>query len=255
VSIGETLAREREQAGLTLTQVSKQTRIRESVIRAMEHDDFSTCGGNFYARGHIRSISRVIGIDPEPLVQEFDDAHDGPPMPLSALTAFEPERPVAFRERRSPNWSAAMALALALVVVYAIVQVVNGAGDGERRSAQQVAGTPAAPGPATTSATPSTAPPKRDDPVAVAPRDEVELQVKARSTTWVNVRGDKGKQLFSGLIREGQSREWKDPKKLSILIGNGGGLRLTVNGEDIGSPGAPGSVYRMSFTPDDPDAA
>jgi cytoskeletal protein RodZ len=252
VSIGETLARERERAGLTLTQVSKQTRIRETVIRAIEQDDFSTCGGNFYARGHIRSISRVIGIDPEPLVREYDDAHGGAPMPLSAMTAFEPERPVAFRERRSPNWSAAMALALALVVIYAVVQVVDGAGGGERRSAQQVAGTPGA---GASSASPSTAPPKASDPVAVAPRKEVELQVKARSTTWVNVRGDKGKQLFSGLIREGQSREWTDPKKISLLIGNGGGLRLTVNGEDIGSPGAAGSVYRVSFTPDDPDSA
>jgi hypothetical protein len=144
-------------------------------------------------------------------------------------------------------------MALALVVIYGIVQVVNGTGDSERRAARQVAGTPAPPA---TSARPSTAPPpKAQDPVAVAPRKEVELRVKARSTTWVNIRGDKGKQLFSGLLRQGQSREWKDPKKLSILIGNGGGLRLTVNGEDIGSPGAPGSVYRMSFTPDDPGEA
>ncbi|GLZ04388.1 membrane protein [Actinomadura sp. NBRC 104412] len=253
MSIGETLARERERAGLTLTQVSRQTRIRESVIRAMEQDDFSTCGGNFYARGHIRSVARVIGIDPEPLVREYDDAHGGAPMPLSAVTAFEPERPVEFRERRAPNWSAAMAFALALVLIYGIVQVVNSVGDGERRSAQQVAGTPAAPAPGTTSASPSTTPPK--DPVAAAPRDEVELKVKARSTTWVNVRGDEGRQLFSGLLRKGQSREWTDPEKLSILIGNGGGLHVTVNGQDIGYPGSPGSVYRITFTPEDPDSA
>ena len=72
MSIGETLAEERQRAGLSVTQVSLQTRIRETVIRGMEADDFSLCGGNFYARGHIRSISRVIGIDPEPLVAECD---------------------------------------------------------------------------------------------------------------------------------------------------------------------------------------
>ncbi|MEW2352709.1 helix-turn-helix domain-containing protein [Spirillospora sp. NPDC029432] len=250
MSIGETLAREREQAGLTLTQVSLQTRIRESVIRAMEHDDFSTCGGNFYARGHIRSVSRVIGIDPEPLVREYDDAHGGAPMPLSAAAAFEPERAVAFRERRSPNWSAAMALALALVVVYGIFQVVTTAGGGERRTARQVAGTPA---PART--TPSKAPPKANDPVAAAPRKKVVLQVKARRTTWVNIRGDKGEQLFSGMIRAGDSRKWTEKKKISILIGNGGGLRVAVNGEDIGTPGQGGGVTRMTFTPDDPKTA
>ncbi|GAA2457970.1 helix-turn-helix domain-containing protein [Actinomadura vinacea] len=255
MSIGETLAREREQAGLTLTQVSLQTRIRESVIRAMEQDDFSGCGGNFYARGHIRSVSRVIGIDPEPLVREYDDAHGGAPMPLSAVAAFEPERAVVFRERRSPNWSAAMALALALVVIYGVVQVVGTGGDRERRTARQVAGTPAAPGRAPASPTPTAAPPKANDPVAVAPRKNVKIQVKGVRSTWVNVRGDKGRQLYSGMIRAGQTRRWTDPKKISILIGNGGGLRLVVNGEDLGTPGEGGGVYRMSFTPDDPDEA
>jgi len=64
VSIGETLADARRQAGLTITQVSRETRIRESIIRDIEQDDFSACGGDFYARGHIRSIASVVGIDP-----------------------------------------------------------------------------------------------------------------------------------------------------------------------------------------------
>ena len=57
MSIGETLADARRQAGLTITQVSRETRIRESIIRDIEQDDFSACGGDFYARGHIRSIA------------------------------------------------------------------------------------------------------------------------------------------------------------------------------------------------------
>ncbi len=73
VSIGDTLAEARRQAGLTLTQVSQQTRIRESIIRSIEQDDFSPCGGDFYARGHIRSIAEVVGVDPVPLIREYDD--------------------------------------------------------------------------------------------------------------------------------------------------------------------------------------
>lgn len=92
MSIGETLASERERAGLTLTQVSLRTRIRETVVRAIEHDDFSPCGGNFYARGHIRSIARVIGIDPEPLVQEYDETHGGAPQPVSPSRRSSPRR-------------------------------------------------------------------------------------------------------------------------------------------------------------------
>ncbi|MEU5878418.1 RodZ domain-containing protein [Spirillospora sp. NPDC047279] len=248
MNIGETLTEERQKAGLTVTQVSLQTRIRETVIRAIEHNDFTACGGNFYARGHIRSISRVIGIDPEPLVRAFDESHGGAPQPVSAITAFEPETPVAFRERRAPNWSAAMALALVLVVIYGIVQVVDGDGDPAKRQAQQVAGPAVKP-------TPTPTQPSKD-PVAVAPRKKVDLQVKARRTTWINVRGDKGKTLFSGMLRTGDVRDWSAKKKISILIGNGDGVRLTVNGKDLGAPDSEGGgVVRLSFTPDDPEGA
>src|ERR1022692_3990168 len=51
VSIGEVLAAARRQADLTITQVSQRTRIRETIIRGIEGDDFSACGADFYARG------------------------------------------------------------------------------------------------------------------------------------------------------------------------------------------------------------
>ena len=59
MSIGESLADARRQAGLTVTQVSQQTRIRESIIRDIEQGDFAASGGDFYARGHIRSIAEI----------------------------------------------------------------------------------------------------------------------------------------------------------------------------------------------------
>ena len=65
MSIGDTLAEARRHAGLTITQVSQQTRIRESIIRSIEQGDFSGCGGDFYARGHIRSIAAAVGADPD----------------------------------------------------------------------------------------------------------------------------------------------------------------------------------------------
>ncbi|MFC5180983.1 helix-turn-helix domain-containing protein [Actinomadura harenae] len=247
MSIGETLAREREQAGLTLTEVSLRTRVRESVVRAIEHDDFSPCGGNFYARGHIRSIARVIGIDPEPLVQEFDEAHGGAPQPASAVAVFEPDQQVALRGRRSPNWTAAMALALVLVVGYGIFQVLH-RGGGEHHAAQQVAGTPAPPKPSMPAAGPSTASPSPSG----KPHKGVQVRLKARRATWVDVRGDKGRSLYTGTLAAGAARHWSAHKVISIVIGNGGTVRLTVNGQDIGSPGTDGNVMTLKFTPADP---
>ena len=62
--IGETLAQARHQAGLTVAEVSQQTRIRETLIRNIEEDDYSELGGDFYARGHIRAIAKVVGAVP-----------------------------------------------------------------------------------------------------------------------------------------------------------------------------------------------
>ncbi|TDC71198.1 DUF4115 domain-containing protein [Actinomadura sp. GC306] len=253
MTIGETLTEERQRAGLTVTQVSLQTRIRETVIRGMEADDFSFCGGNFYARGHIRSVSRVIGIDPEPLVAEFDATHGGAPQPVSAASAFEPEQPVAFRERRAPNWSAAMALALAFVVVYGVVQVIGHDGGAERRTAQQVAGTPA-PAPSTSAPAPSPSP-ETGGPVAAAPRTKVEVQVEAKRTTWLNAQDDKGRTLFSGMLRKGDVKDWSAKREIRLVIGVGGSVDLTVNGKDLGSPGQGEGVQRLSFDRDDPEPA
>ena len=79
MSIGEGLAQARRQAGLTVTQVSQRTCIRETIILGIEHDDYSACGGDFYTRGHIRAIAKAVGTDPVPLIGEYDTAHPDDP--------------------------------------------------------------------------------------------------------------------------------------------------------------------------------
>src|SRR5215472_7819179 len=78
MSIGETLAQARRWSGLSVTEVSQRTRIRETLVKDIERDDYSACGGDFYTRGHIRAIARVVGADPEPLIEEYDATHRAP---------------------------------------------------------------------------------------------------------------------------------------------------------------------------------
>lgn len=80
MGIGGALAEARSEAGMTVDQVSERTRIRSTIIRAIERDDYAVCGGDFYARGHIRAIARVVGTDPAPLIEQYDVAHS-PPQP------------------------------------------------------------------------------------------------------------------------------------------------------------------------------
>jgi transcriptional regulator with XRE-family HTH domain len=75
VDIGGALAEARSEAGMTITEVSERTRIRATIIRDIERDDYTACGGDFYARGHIRAIAKAVGTDPVPLIKEYDAAH------------------------------------------------------------------------------------------------------------------------------------------------------------------------------------
>lgn len=72
MSTGSLIRQAREAAGLSIDDVSHATKIRASILGAMEADDFSHCGGDVYARGQLRSIAEFIGIDPGVVVESFD---------------------------------------------------------------------------------------------------------------------------------------------------------------------------------------
>jgi transcriptional regulator with XRE-family HTH domain len=182
VPIGEALAQARHQAGLTVADVSQQTRIRETIIREIEEDDYSECGGDFYTRGHIRAIAKAVGADPGPLIQEYDTRHRAPGaigtvsldelMATSAHAAHRrrPDRPAArvtapgppawrpvslgppgsqgpsgYRgRRRTVKWTLFVGLALAVVVLGFVALRLLAGGPGA--SAPSAAGTQGATG-------------------------------------------------------------------------------------------------------------
>jgi cytoskeletal protein RodZ len=72
VSIGEVLADARHELGFTVAEVSHHTRVRESIIRAIERDDYVLSGTDAHARRDIRVIALALGVDPDPLIQAFD---------------------------------------------------------------------------------------------------------------------------------------------------------------------------------------
>lgn len=261
MSIGETLADARASAGLTVDQVSDSTRVRASVISAIEHDDFSTCGGDFYARGHIRSIAQVVGVDPAPLIAEFDETHGD--VAARSLQALQSES-LKVRERRGPNWSAAMAVALVLVLGYGVFQIAaTGDESGSRTQTQTNLGPdknkppkgPNKPPAGNPGATP-TPEPSPEDPVAVAPQSGVSVRLAVvDGKSWVSVRDPSGRQLFQGLLDSGITRVFNADERLSFVIGNAGAVRLKVNGERLGRPGGFGEVVRLEFGPNGPKVA
>jgi cytoskeletal protein RodZ len=127
VSIGATLAAARRRAGLTVSEVSQRTRVTEPIIRGIEQDDYAACGGDFYARGHIRAIARAVGEDPVPLIDEFDSTWRSA-KEVTAAEAFQPAMPLRKRERRRVRWTAVLAALVLAILGFASYKFASGVG-------------------------------------------------------------------------------------------------------------------------------
>jgi cytoskeletal protein RodZ len=235
VTIGDALAAERRQAGLTITQVSQRTCIRETIIRGIEHDDFSACGGDFYARGHIRSIARAVGAEPEPLIREYD-ATQGAPEGITAADVFEPSTPIKLRERRRPNWSLAMLVALAAIVGIATYHFLSGPTKASPAAATHPAAASPGTGHSAGTGHAGTGHKKKRRTTSQASAGDPHHVVIALSagsgSCWVDLTTRTGQAIFAGTLAAGTSRTWTEEGPVSLEIGNPGAVKLTVNGKD-----------------------
>lgn len=226
MSIGESLAEARRRVGLTVAQVSQETRIREAIIRGIEQDDFSQCGGDFYTRGHIRSIAAVVGIDPVPLISEYDAEH-GPPGQLRAADVFEPSTPIKIRERRrSPRLGTFVVLVLLAVIGYSAYHLISTHGKHNPPAASNTHGftePPASPTSANTpSATVSATPSLTNVVINVATGQE---------PCWVLLtKASDGSQIYMGILPAGATMTWTEQEAVNIRLGNPPTVVLTVNG-------------------------
>ena len=131
MSIGATLAAARRHAGLSVGDVSQRTRVRENIIESIEQDDYAACGGDFYARGHIRAIAQAVGVDPAPLIEEFDATWRSA-REITAAEAFQPSMPLRARERRRVRGAAVLGVVVLAVLGFASYKFVAGAARTQR---------------------------------------------------------------------------------------------------------------------------
>jgi cytoskeleton protein RodZ len=245
--LGAALAEARAARGLSVEDVAASTRIRATLIRAIEADDFSRCGGAVYARGHIKSIAQVVGADPGGLVAEFDRQHDNPVPTLTAspLPAFEPPREAG---RPTARWASAAIAVLAIGVVFLALSWVTGRS--QRTGDHGTAITPVTTAPSTpagTSSQPAASPTTTTTPPA--PKG-VSLRVRATDgPSWLLVTASSGQQVYQGILAPGQAMEFRDGQRLTVKFGNSRVVTLTLNGRDLGGPGCNSDVCVRQFDP------
>ncbi|MGW5974645.1 helix-turn-helix domain-containing protein [Streptomyces sp. NPDC055186] len=253
-SVGRALQQARIAAGLTVDDVTTATRVRIAIVRAIEADDFEPCGGDVYARGHIRTLARAVQLDPAPLIAQYEAEHGGRPAPTPASPLFEAER--IRPERRGPNWTAAMVAAIVAVVGFVGFTMVKGGDEGGKENVADGA-TPSTSAPATPkSEKPADPEPDpSDSAIAAAPQDKVTVMVSAPDgRSWISAKDHSGRLLFDGLLKQGESKTFQDSTKINLVLGDAGAIDLFVNGKKIEDDWQPGAVERLTYTKGDPQA-
>jgi cytoskeletal protein RodZ len=180
----------------------------------------------------------VVGIDSEPLIHEYDTTH-GAPQAIRAADVFEPATPIKLRERRSPNWSLAMIIVLALLVGYGVYRAVG---------AVTSPGRPAAAAPPSHHPSAAAAP-STPAPTPTHVRHTVVIRLTAIEDCWVEFTTPAGGYLSQDLVVGGSSMTWTFHRNVTMQIGNPGGILLTVNGKNLGRPGSVGQPVTLSFGP------
>lgn len=219
MSIGEHLAAARQRAGLTVKEVSQRTRIRETIVRGVEKDEYTECGGDFYARGFIRAIAREVGADPEPLIREYDAAYPAAPQAVATAGYLGPVSSVDLRRRRGPNWTAL--LAVAAVVAFGVVAYLFVAGS---KHANQVTSHDRPPIALPTASATSPAP--------VRYAREVAIRLTAKADCWVEFTTPGGRYLAQYFVTAGTSQTWVFGRAVNMRLGNPVGVKLIVNGKN-----------------------
>ncbi|MFE7898772.1 helix-turn-helix domain-containing protein [Streptomyces sp. NPDC057424] len=253
-SIGSALRQARIAAGLTVDDVSSATRVRMNIVHAIEADDFSPCGGDVYARGHIRTLARAVRLDPGPLLAQYGDEHGGRPAPTPAAPLFEAER--IRPERRGPNWTAAMVAAIVAVIGFVGFTMFQGDDSGNEANVAEGPTPGDSASPTTKTKKPAAPKPEpSDSAIAAVPQDKVTVRVSAvDDESWVAAKDHNGRMIFDGLIKQGDSKTFQDSSKVQLVIGDAGVIDLFVNGKKIEENFRPGSVEHLTYTKGDPEA-
>jgi hypothetical protein len=229
--IGPELAAARTRVGLSVDELADRTRIRPHVIESIEVDDFAPCGGDFYARGHIRTLARVLGKDPEPMLTQFEDRYAT--APVNARRVFEAELATGLTgSMRStvggPNWTLLVGLVLALVLVWSSVRLFAG-------DERQMLETP--PPMLNGSAGLSSGYGEPRAPAAPPPVGTTLTAVSAG--THVEVRDGEGTLVFDGDLVIGEVKRLEVDPPVTVSSDNGGALSVTLDGQDMGFIGEP----------------
>ncbi|MDO9377577.1 MAG: helix-turn-helix domain-containing protein [Nocardioidaceae bacterium] len=231
--VGEQVATARRRLGLSVDAMSDRTRIRPHVIEAIEIDDFAPCGGDFYARGHLRSLARILGMDADALVADYD-AHYAQ-APVGARRVFEAElatgpKPSIRLTTGGPNWGALLGVVMVLAIIWGLGHLLTDRGE---QPADSVVPAPSA------AATEPAVDPSTMAGLGAPTTNQLVLRGRGESTRVV-VRDSEGEAVWSGRLADGDSATVRLVGRGTVTASDGGVIAARVNDRSLGRLGEAG---------------
>ena len=271
MTVGAELKRARLRLEYSVPDVASKTRIRADLITAIEADDFAACGGDVFARGHVRAIATALDLDPTPLLESM-----GANTAATALEALEPEslsiwqlKERAYKPSERRVW--ALIIIVGLVIVAALLWRANASAEPMLDAADLPAVTSSATATVIPEPTPTESPTESVTPTSSAtaepssaptevaatatPPQETDaavlsgaivLQLDSVQSSWVRITNAVG-TIYEGTMRAGQTKVFTSDSDVTVRVGNAAGVMLTVNDVAYANLGQPGEVYRHTF--------
>lgn len=242
MTLGEFLQKAREDAGFSVDELAHIVNLRPGLIRAMESNDFLPCGGDTYARGHIKNISQATGSNAKELLAMYDAEHSVDSR--SIHSQLVDNNAAAIRsENRKLSWKVLVGASLSVVVLIGVAQFALSAIESEPATTsmvvEEVEPSPTPSPSQTASATPTA--------TSSTMTGELTLSIAAtRGSSNIDVVIG-GVSVYKGPLFQGESKSFVGENSISIYLGNAGDLDLTLNGEKLAPLGERNQEIRKTF--------
>jgi cytoskeletal protein RodZ len=248
MSLGEFMRGARESAGLSVDDLAERTSIRAGLIKEMEKNNFIKCGGDTYARGHLRNIAPLISTNAQVLIDLYNEEHSTDSRKIHEMLVENnvTKNPT---ERRSISWKTLATASIVVIAAVAIGQIIVSNSTSTvippEVSTASPSVTPSATPSVTTPAAPSmTLGSESSTPVTSGELSLIISATRGSSNIDVVVAG---KHVYKGSLFQGDSKSFSAQNAISIYLGNAGDLDLTLNGQALAPLGARNEEIRKTF--------
>jgi cytoskeleton protein RodZ len=228
-SLGRYLKKERELRNISLREVSKNTKVKEHLLKAIEEDQYFSLPSHTYIKGFLLSYAKYLGLDPNDVLLRFEGSLKGKPV-------ASPEVP---SEKRM-GWNMKYLLGIGGIAIVGLfvsyVLFLHPSKTTKESTSVK---------PKVEEVLPS--PPQIAGTISVPEEQPFSVQLKAVEETWVRIQinGEPDRDMT---LKPGESTSHQALKRIHLLVGNAGGLDIIFKGKSLGRFGKSGEVVNLTFT-------